>query len=230
VPDFKSCVESTEPSSTHRCSRQLLTCNATCDRAGCDDRCADAAAQGKEICERRHNPDKCEANDRQCRMRKNIERNTCFDAVAFVSQQCAKACPGGAGGGARPAGGGGGWDGRTPFSCSRGQHTFENLDVNVRGAALVADGTCRVVLKNCRLSGTDNGIMASGSSSIEVEGGSIDGRVAVSASGGSSLELRGAKLNGGPVAIMASGSASVNAKTAAIKGSILKSGNAQVSQ
>ncbi len=120
-----------------------------------------------------------------------------------------------------------GWDGKSTFSCDRGSHVFEGLDVEVRGVGVSTSGTCRVVLKNCKISATHVGISSSGSSSVVLQGGQVSGLVGVSASGSSNVDLNNAKVSGA-ISVMASGSANVDARSATLAGRVDKSGSATV--
>ncbi|MCA9585520.1 MAG: hypothetical protein KC657_09195 [Myxococcales bacterium] len=144
------------------------------------------------------------------------------------------------------------WDGKAPFSCSSGKHVLDGVTADLDGTAVVAHGTCELVVRNAKIRGgasalTAHGaavvrvekselssrgpaVIAHGSTEIALEGVYVSGRVAVAAHGVTVVSVSNAsRLVGAPIAIAASGSARVKvAQGCSVTGGTNKSGGSDV--
>jgi hypothetical protein len=144
------------------------------------------------------------------------------------------------------------WDGKAPFSCSSGKHVIDGVTADVEGTAVVAHGTCELVIRNAKIRGgasavTAHGaaivraerselssrgpaVIAHGSTEILLDGVYVSGRVAVAAHGVTVVSVSNAsRLAGAPIAITASGSARVKvAQGCSVSGGTSKSGGSDV--
>lgn len=89
------------------------------------------------------------------------------------------------------------WDGKSPLTCTGSEEVVvEGVTAKLDGAAITANGACKVTLKNCDITGAD-AIDANGSAVVTVTGGSITGStVAVKAMGSAKVTLSGTKVTG----------------------------------
>ncbi|MFO0611710.1 MAG: hypothetical protein U0414_03915 [Polyangiaceae bacterium] len=103
---------------------------------------------------------------------------------------------GGAGG--TPAAGSDAWDGKSPYSCSgNADKTITGVTANItKGPAITASGNCKVTFKDCSIT-TDEGVVASGNATVNLEGGELKASgKAIDATGNAHVFVKGAKVSG----------------------------------